>query len=100
MAAATVERDGDTHSVRGELDFDSVPDVWEMTEPLLAAESIQRIDLSGVRRANSAGVALLVEWLRQARSRQRELVFVNLPAQMEAIVRTVDLDGVLPVARA
>ncbi|MBL8250054.1 MAG: STAS domain-containing protein [Candidatus Competibacter sp.] len=98
MAAASAERDGDTLRVRGELDFESVPELWEATEPLLSTEAIRRVDLSGVRRANSAGVALLVEWLRQARGQRRELVFVNLPAQMEAIVRTADLDGVLPVA--
>ncbi|MBL8259582.1 MAG: STAS domain-containing protein [Candidatus Competibacteraceae bacterium] len=98
MAAATAERDGDTLRVRGELDFDSVPELWEATETLLLADTIRRVDLGGVRRANSAGVALLVEWLRETRGRGRELVFVNLPAQMEAIVRTVDLDGVLPVA--
>lgn len=98
MAAATTERDGDTLLVRGELDFDSVAELWATTKTLFRAEPILRIDLSGVRRSNSAGVALLVEWLRQARNRQRKLVFVNVPDQMQAIIRVVDLETVLPVA--
>lgn len=97
MATATIEHDGTTLRVVGELDFDSVADLWEKANALFAAESITRIDLSGVQHSNSAGVALLVEWLRQAQSRQSELVFSNMPAQMRAIVRVVDLETVLPV---
>ena len=98
MATATAECVGDTLRVRGELDFDSVAELWERAETPLLDESISRVDLGGVRRSNSAGVALLVEWLRQAQSRQSELIFSNMPAQMRAIVRVVDLETVLPVA--
>ncbi|MFZ1494144.1 MAG: STAS domain-containing protein [Candidatus Competibacter denitrificans] len=100
MATATVERDGTTLRIVGELDFDSVADLWVATGSLfeIEVEPVVQIDLSGVRRSNSAGVALLVEWLRQAQSRQSELIFSNMPAQMRAIVRVVDLETVLPVA--
>ena len=56
------------------------------------------IDLSRVSRSNSAGVALLAQWLCQARRRQRELLFVGIPAQMRAIIRVVDLETLLPTA--
>ncbi|MER2528284.1 MAG: STAS domain-containing protein [Candidatus Competibacter denitrificans] len=100
MATATVERDGTTLRIVGELDFDSVADLWATTGSLfeIAGEPVVQIDLSGVRRSNSAGVALLVEWLRQAQSRHSKLVFSNMPAQMRSIVRVVDLETVLPVA--
>lgn len=99
MVTATVERDGDTLRVRGELDFDSVADLWAISEAMIRTEQILWIDLSGVRRSNSAGVALLVEWLRQAGRRQRELVFINIPAQMRSIIAIADLDTILPLAR-
>ncbi len=99
MATATVEHDGDTLRVRGELDFDSVADLWATSEAMIRAEPIRWIDLSGVRRSNSAGVALLVEWLRQARRHQRELIFIDIPAQMRAIIAIADLDTILPLAR-
>lgn len=98
MATATVERDGTTLRIVGELDFDSVADLWVATGSLFETEPVTQIDLSGVRRSNSAGVALLVEWLRQAQSRHSKLVFSNMPAQMRSIVRVVDLETVLPVA--
>lgn len=98
MASARVSRDGDILRVQGELNFDSVAELWKTTEALFADTPLLRIDLSGVSRSNSAGVALLVQWLRQARRRQRELLFVDIPAQMRAIIRVVDLETLLPTA--
>ena len=98
MASARVSRDGDILRVQGELNFDSVAELWETTEALFADTPLLRIDLSGVSRSNSAGVALLVQWLRQARRRQRELLFVDIPAQMRAIIRVADLETLLPTA--
>ena len=96
MATATAERVGDTLRVRGDLGFDSVAELWARAETPLLDESVLRIDLGGVRRSNSAGVALLVEWLREARQRQQVLLFTNVPAQMRAIIEVVDLETLLP----
>ena len=98
MAEATAERDGDTLWVQGDLDFDSVVALWNATESLFANGSPTRIDLNGVSRANSAGVALLVAWLGRVQRHQQAVVFVNVPAQMRAIIAVADLDTVLPLA--
>lgn len=98
MAAATTERDGDTLWIRGDLDFDSVAALWDATKSSFANDPPARIDLKGVSRANSAGVALLVAWLAQVRQRrQHQVVFVNVPAQMRAIIEVADLDAILPL---
>lgn len=71
----------------------------ETSEALFVSDApLLRIDLSGVSRSNSAGVALLVQWLHQMRRRQRELLFVGIPTQMRAIIRVADLETVLPAA--
>lgn len=98
MATTTTDRDGETLCIRGELDFDSVAELWNATESLFAAAPPSRIDLSGISRANSAGVALLVEWFGQAQRQGQALVFVNVPEQMRAIIAIADLDTVLPLA--
>lgn len=98
MAEATAERDGNTLRVQGDLDFDSVVALWNATESLFADGPPARIDLQGVSRANSAGVALLVAWLGQVQRRQQTVMFVNAPAQMRAIIEVADLDAVLPLA--
>ncbi|MDS4025796.1 MAG: STAS domain-containing protein [Candidatus Contendobacter sp.] len=97
MATAIAEREGDTLRIRGDLDFDSVTVLWNATESLFAAGPLARIDLHGVRRANSAGVALLVAWLGRVRRERQTVAFVNVPAQMRAIIEVADLDTVLPL---
>ena len=98
MAAATAEREGDTLRVWGDLDFDSVAALWNATESLLADDPPARIDLQGVSHANSAGVALLVGWLGWVQRHQQTVMFINVPAQMRAIIEVADLDTVLPLA--
>ena len=97
MGVATIERNGKTLSVHGELDFDAVAGLSDAAEPLFATDPPTHIDLSGVIRANSAGIALLVEWLFQARHHGQELTFINVPAQMRAIIALADLDSILPL---
>ena len=98
MAAAQAIRDGDTLRVQGDLDFDSVVGLLTATETWFADAALSRIDLGEVSRSNSAGVALLVHWLRLAQNHERELDIVNIPAQMWAIIKIVDLETLLPVA--
>lgn len=97
MAGAMADRDGDTLRVEGDLDFDSVTALWDATGSLFANGPPNRIDLMGVSRSSSAGVALMVAWLGLAQRNQRQVVFVNIPAQMQAIIAVADLDTVLPV---
>lgn len=53
-------------------------------------------DLAGVRRVDSAGLALLLEWLREARRRGKEILFQNIPGQLAAIAKVSGLNGILP----
>lgn len=99
MSARLERRGGGEFAVRGELDFDSVAALWQESEKLFREELPQCIDLAEVSRSNSAGVALLVDWLRQARRRDRKLRFVNVPSQMVSIIEVADLDTVLPFDR-
>lgn len=98
MAAELTALDRGNYAVQGELDLGSVTDLWQASERLFPQQPPQRIDLGGVSRADSAGVALLVAWLGQARRRQQPLRFINLPAQMQAIIRVTDLEELLPLA--
>ncbi len=57
------------------------------------------VDLREVERSDSAGVALLVAWMRSARQAQRDIRFLNMPSQMLNIARVSGLDAILPLAR-
>ncbi len=81
----------------GELDFDSVASLLEQGLAKLNSADALVLDLSGVTRANSAGLALLLEWLEQGRRRGVDLRFANLPASLVDIARISNATDLLPV---
>lgn len=98
---ATVALESGCLRIRGEMSFASVLALLEQTRPLLAdGHGRLEIDLAEVSRVDSAGLALMIEWLRQAHHSQRELCFLHLPAQLRAIAEASDLDEILPLAAA
>ncbi|MFM2287357.1 MAG: hypothetical protein RL684_500 [Pseudomonadota bacterium] len=59
-----------------------------------AAGDLQ-VDLGGVTRADSAGLALLVDWLAWAQAAARTLKYARLPAELMALARLSELDSLL-----
>lgn len=53
-------------------------------------------DLSSATDVDSAGLALLFAWLREARSRNVDLKFSNLPDSLESLAAVYDLVDLLP----
>jgi len=90
-------RDARTYCVRGPMTFDSVSELWSESRGLFPPGDALQIDLSEVSHTDSAGLALLVEWLREAASRGGNLRFSNLPAQLLAIADASNLEGLLGV---
>lgn len=86
--------------ISGVLSFATVPALSDRGDALFDGQAQVDIDLSQVQRSDSAGVALLVEWMGEARRRAVTIRYLNLPAQMLAIVRVTSLDQILPLARA
>lgn len=91
--------DANSLLIRGELSFDSVPalnrEATALIERIEHTASPLRIDLSAVSRADSAGLALLMQCLRLGRRRGRVVHFQGLPAQLVAIARASGLEGLL-----
>lgn len=84
----------------GDLTFKSVPAIWRAgLETLISAPKIE-IDLKGIRRSDSAGLALLIEWQRLATRANKSVSYLNMPAQMLAIARASSLDQILPLSRS
>ena len=81
--------------VRGELDFDSAPAALSRGLELLGDAQDCEIDLSGLSSGDSAGLAVLIEWVASARRRGATLRYTGVPAQMRAIARISALEELL-----
>jgi phospholipid transport system transporter-binding protein len=99
-AAAIVAYDGSHFGVEGVLDFDSVVALVAEGERLFSGQGPLDVDLRGVREANSAGLALLLEWLDLARRRKLELRYRNLPESLVRLAELTNLGGLLPASDA
>ena len=95
----TIRLHDHTLQLSGELNAATVPGLLGEAESLFK-QSGQRIsiDLAGVTRADSSGLALLIEWMRNARAQQRELRFVRLPEQMLEMARVSGIEALLPLS--
>ncbi len=83
--------------VSGELTFTTVGDLLSSSRALFAPVAILDIDLAEVTRSDSAGLALLIDWMRAAKQMNKNIMFHNIPAQMLAMAHASGLDELLPL---
>jgi phospholipid transport system transporter-binding protein len=81
--------------VSGVLDATTATEVLEESESRFAEASKIDVDLGGVGESDSAGLALLIEWLRMARQSGKEIHFANVPAQIEALARISEVEDLI-----
>jgi phospholipid transport system transporter-binding protein len=83
-------------ALQGPLDLSTVTLLRrEGQRQFAAAEGQLTLDLATVTRADSAGLALLVDWLAWAGQHQRRLSFRNLPPVLQALARICDVEPLL-----
>ena len=97
MGAVTFEPAGPgRYRVVGPLHFDTVAEALETSHEIFSEHETLELDLQGVEATDSAGLALLVEWVGQAKRENRSIRFHHLPAQALALARISEVDKLLP----
>ena len=83
--------------VTGELTFASARDARQLGVLVLEGSRAPRlvIDCSGVTRADSAGLAVLLDWMAWGRRKSRPVSLEHLPASLIAIARISEVDSLL-----
>ena len=79
----------------GAMNYDSAAEALRAGLALIPRGQACTIDLARVREADSAGLAVLVEWLATARRRETTIRYEGVPAQILAVARLSDLDDLL-----
>ena len=83
----------------GELTMVSAPAVLEDGRRLARAGDMV-VDFAGVTVADSAALALLLDWMRCARAAGNRLAVRGLPAAMASLAALYDIDVLLPLESA
>jgi len=87
-------------AVSGRLDFSTATEALSaVNEQMLAVASgnsdAQVIDLSAVTHSNSAGLALMIEWLAEAQRAGRIVRFENIPSSLRQISTVCQVDSLI-----
>lgn len=95
-STATLEALGSGRfKVRGTLNADTVTGLLERSEAAFRGTGSLEFDLAEVPDGDSAGLALLIEWLRLGKQHQRTVQFENVPEQIAALARISEVETLL-----
>ena len=82
-------------ALSGEMTFDTAERILRQSEDPFEAHTQLEIDLSEVTESDSAGLALLLEWVTWANHTVREIRFVGMPEKVTAIAKTTEVERLL-----
>ncbi len=84
--------------IRGAIDFDTVPKLLRAAAGMFDRPDPKIIvDFSAIELTKSVGLALMVEWQRRARGVNKEIAFINVPAQLMAMAKASGLETLLKI---
>jgi phospholipid transport system transporter-binding protein len=82
-------------ALSGEMNFDTAEKILRASEVPFEEHTQLEIDLSEVTDSDSAGLALLLEWVTWANHSVREIRFTDIPETILAIARTTEVEPLL-----
>lgn len=89
------ERGQGKFALQGRMSFDTAGSILRESEELFEPHTLIEVDLSEVSYTDSAGLALLLEWITWANHTVREIRFTGMPEKIVAIARTTEVDSLL-----
>ena len=79
----------------GEMSFENADKILASSRRLFGNYAGLKVDLSQVKRADSAGLALLLEWKAQANQKAGAIDFFGIPDSLLAIARTTEVSDLI-----
>lgn len=95
MMGITVQQD-ESLLASGDLVFATVTVLLAQGEALFAGRDEVVIDLRNIKRSDSAGVALLLEWLERGRAAGTRVRYRNIPDALLKIARLSNIEPLIP----
>ncbi len=83
--------------VEGDMTFKTARELARRSEAAFEDHTEIEVDLAGVAGADSAGLALMLEWINWANHSVREIRFINIPKRIRSIAMTSDVQDLLHI---
>jgi len=95
IKSADIELRNTTCFISGDLDFNNVMIIYEKSLDLILNCPELIFDLSALRSSNSAGLALLVEWIKLSEQRNKSITFKHLSKHLVSLAKAAGIAGLL-----
>lgn len=79
----------------GDVSFHTAENILRSSEKIFAGLARIEVNLSAVVETDSAGLALLLEWISRAAGDSTEIQFSNIPEKIQAIAVTAEVNELL-----
>ena len=86
---------GGRFELSGEMSFQTANAILKSSAQKFAGHESLKVDLSRVGKADSAGLALLIEWKAQVNRRAATIEFVAVPESLSAIATTTEVSDLI-----
>ncbi|MGR9036276.1 MAG: STAS domain-containing protein [Gammaproteobacteria bacterium] len=88
-----INKGGGRIAVSGDMTFASIDKRTAKATAFLASAKEITIDMAGIASTDSAGLALMIEWLKYARSKRVQLRFQHVPEQLMTLAKLSGFDN-------
>lgn len=88
-----IEQSPGYFTVEGELTFAGVDKSTINTFNFLKGIDVVYIDLANVKSTDSAGLALMIEWIKHCKHSRTRIRFKNIPEQIRSLAKLSGLDN-------
>lgn len=89
------ELEGGKFALTGRMTFATAGAILRESEAPFEKHTRLEVDLSGITHTDSAGLALLLEWITWANHTVREIRFTGVPKKIDAIAKVTEVDRLL-----
>lgn len=86
---------GGNFEISGDMSFETAEYILRASQRAFEQHENVRVDMSAVDKADSAGLALLLEWMSWAKQGVAKIDFVAIPASVLAIAHTAELKDLI-----
>ncbi|MDH5544080.1 MAG: STAS domain-containing protein [Gammaproteobacteria bacterium] len=86
------------YRVIGDLTFETANQAYSLARQIFQDNTDVLIDVGEVKRIDSAGIACLLEWIREGRMHESEVLFENIQQQLTMLIRVSGLERLIKVA--
>lgn len=92
---ADIRLSGNVFAVSGDLNCFNVMAVYKKSLPQLDKLPALEFDFSTVKSSDSAGLALIIQWIRYANSQNKPIYFHRISSHILALARAAGLETLI-----